>query len=69
MTLAPAETSHGPKEMTALSLTSPPKTSTVNEIAEVEAFRSGVDVSVKAAAVESQTAMTVPALLACVPEL
>ena len=55
--------------MTALSLTSPPETSTVNEIAEVEAFRSGVDVSVKAAAVESQTAMTVPALLACVPEL
>ena len=35
----------------------------------VEATRSGVDVSVNAAAEEFQTAMTVPALLACVPEL
>ncbi len=55
--------------MTALSLTSPPETSTVNEIAEVEATKSGVDVSVNAAAEEFQTAMTVPALLACVAEL
>ena len=35
----------------------------------VEATRSGVDVSVNAAAEEFQTAMTVPALLACVDEL
>ena len=69
MTLAPALTSHGPREMTARSLTCPESTSTKNEIAEVEAFRSGVDVSVKAAAVESQTAMTVPALLAWVDDL
>ena len=55
--------------MTARSLTCPETTSTENEIAEVEAFRSGVDVSVKAAAVESQTAMTVPALLAWVDDL
>ena len=55
--------------MTARSLTSPPTTSTVNEIVEVEATRSGVDVSVNAAAEEFQTDMTVPALLAWVLEL
>jgi hypothetical protein len=55
--------------MTARSLTSPESTSTKKEIAEVEATKSGVDVSVNAAAEEFQTAMTVPALLACVPEL
>ena len=55
--------------MTARSLTSPESTSTVKAIAEVEATKSGVDVSVNAAAEEFQTAMTVPALLACVDEL
>ena len=55
--------------MTARSLTSPELTSTRNEMSSVEATKSGVDVSVNAAAEEFQTAMTVPALLACVPEL
>jgi hypothetical protein len=41
----------------------------MNEMPAVEATKSGVDVSVNAAAEEFQTAMTVPALLACVPEL
>ncbi len=55
--------------MTARSLTCPELTSTMNEMPAVEATKSGVDVSVNAAAEEFQTAMTVPALLACVPEL
>ena len=55
--------------MTARSLTSPELTSTRNEMSSVEATKSGVDVSVNAAAEEFQTAMTVPALLACVDEL
>ena len=49
---------------TELSCTFPPLTLTVNPIPNVELFKSGVEVSVHAAPLLSQVAITVPNLLA-----
>ena len=49
---------------TVLSCAFPPLTLTVNAIPNVELFKSGVEVSVHAAPLLSQVAMTVPNLLA-----
>jgi hypothetical protein len=64
MTLTASRIVQVPLVTTVFSCTFPLITLTVNPIPNVELFKSGVEVSVHAAPLLSQVAMTVPNLLA-----